>query len=200
VINIPSLHDEPELVEKIGHLPFGTPVLTCWVPGKEEAARELGVVEYLIKPISRGDLLRVVGRVSPAVKKILLVDDEPEILRLFIRMLTSTEESYQILQASNGVRALQLMRSRKPDMVILDLVMPEMDGFQVLHEKSHDARIRDIPVVVVSSLNPRGETMVSKNLSVSRGDGLSINELLHCIRELTRILVPSEHQTKPETE
>ena len=197
VLNIPSLNDEPELVEKIGHLPFGTPVLTCWVPGKEEAARELGVVEYLIKPIQHADLMRVVEKVSPAVNKILLVDDEPEILRLFIRMLSSSGRSYQVLQASNGVRALQLMRSRKPDMVILDLVMPEMDGFQVLHEKSHDERIRDIPVVVVSSLNPRGETMVSKNLSVSRGDGLSINELLRCIQELTKILVPSEH--KPET-
>ncbi len=199
VLNIPSLQDEPEVVEKLGHLPFGTPVLTCWVPGKEEAARELGVVEYLIKPIQREDLLRVIAKTSPAVKKILLVDDEPEILRLFIRMLTSTEQNYQILQAANGVRALQLMRSRKPDLVILDLVMPEMDGFQVLHEKSHDERIRDIPVVVVSSLNPRGETMVSKNLSVSRGDGLSISELLRCIRELTKVLVPTEHAgPKPE--
>jgi signal transduction histidine kinase/CheY-like chemotaxis protein len=200
VLNIPSLQDEPQLVEKIGHLPFGTPVLTCWVPGKEEAAHELGVVEYLIKPIQHTDLMRVVERVSPDVKKILLVDDEPEILRLFIRMLSSSGRTYQIIQASNGVRALQLMRSRKPDMVILDLVMPEMDGFQVLHEKSHDERIRDIPVVVVSSLNPRGETMVSRNLSVSRGDGLSINELLLCIQELTKILVPTERKLDPVLE
>lgn len=200
ILNIPSLLDEHELVEKIGHLPFGTPVLTCWVPGKNEAARDLGVVEYLIKPIQRDDLVRVVQQVGKDVKKILLVDDEPEILRLFIRMLSTLEQSYQIIQAPNGVRALQLMRQRKPDMVILDLMMPEMDGFQVLHEKSHDERIRDIPVVVVSSLNPRGETTVSKNLSVSRGDGLSINELLRSIRALTKILVPSERESGRESE
>ena len=200
ILNIPSLDDEHEVMTKIGRLPFGTPVISCWVPGKNEAARELGVVEYLIKPISRDDLLDVVQRLGPEVKKILLVDDEPEILRLFIRMLSTLERPYQILQAPNGVRALQLMRQRKPDMVILDLLMPEMDGFQVLHEKSHDERIRDIPVVVVSSLNPRGETLVSKNLSVGRGDGLSINELLRCIQAVTKILVPSERRPDPKTE
>jgi signal transduction histidine kinase/CheY-like chemotaxis protein len=200
IINVPSLNDEPEMVEKIGHLPFGTPVMTCWVPGKEEAARELGVVEYMIKPIERDDLLRVVQRVGDEVRQILLVDDEPEILRLFIRMLSTAERPYQIIQAQTGMRALQLMRRRKPDMVILDLLMPEMDGFQVLHEKSHDERIRDIPVVVVSSLNPRGETTISKNLSVSRGDGLSISELLQCFQEITKILVPEGHKAGPGPE
>jgi signal transduction histidine kinase/CheY-like chemotaxis protein len=200
ILNVPSLDDEQELVEKIGHLPFGTPVLTCWVPGRNEAARELGVVEYLIKPIQRDDLVRVVQQVGDDVKRILLVDDEPEILRLFIRMLATLDRPYQVIQAPNGARALQLMRQRKPDMVILDLMMPEMDGFQVLHEKSHDERIRDIPVVVVSSLNPRGETTVSKNLSVSRGDGLSINELLRSIRALTKILVPIERGPDQESE
>jgi len=200
ILNIPSLQDEPELSEKIGRLPFGTPVLTCWVPGKNEAARELGVVEYLLKPIQRDDLVRAVGQVGPHVRKILLVDDEPEILRLFIRMLSTLERPYQVIQAPNGARALQLMRQRKPDMVILDLMMPEMDGFQVLHEKSHDERIRDIPVVVVSSLNPRGETTVSKNLSVSRGNGLSVSELLRSIRALTKILVRSEPEPGRESE
>jgi signal transduction histidine kinase/CheY-like chemotaxis protein len=190
VVNVPSMDDEPGLVEQLGRLPYGTPVISCWVPGKEEAARELGVVEYLIKPVSADDLVRVTRRGGENPQKILIIDDEPELLRLFVRMLSAIKPEHQIIQAMNGRRALQLMRQRKPDMIILDLMMPEMDGFQVLHEKSHDPRIRDIPVVVVSSLNPRGETAVSKIFSVTRGNGLSIHELLRCMEEVTRVLIP----------
>jgi CheY-like chemotaxis protein len=76
--------------------------------------------------------------------------------------------------------------------MLLDLVMPEMDGFQVLHEKSLDPDIRDIPVIVVSSQNPRGESNVSKTFTVARGDGLSAYDLLTCIQSVTEILVPEE--------
>jgi len=150
-----------ELQEQLLGLPFGTPVICCWLPGREEAARQLGVIDYMVKPVVRQDVLSVLKKV-PGAQKVLLVDDEPEILRLFVRMLSSSERPLTLLQAMDGHRALQLMRARKPDLVLLDLVMPQMDGFQVLKEKSQDPTIRDIPVVAVSSLNPQGESNVSR--------------------------------------
>ena len=182
---------DPEIKAHLDGLPFGTPVISCWMPGREEAARRLGVIEYLVKPVTRQDLPATFEKV-PGVRKVLLVDDEPEILRLFVRMLSLLDRPLTIIQAMNGQRALQLLRSRKPDLMLLDLVMPEMDGFEVMKVKSQDPAIRDIPVVAVSSLNPRGETNVSHTFSVTRGSGLSARELLNCVQVISRILVPED--------
>ncbi len=189
ILNQPGDLQDPALKAHLDALPFGTPVISCWMPGREEAARRLGVVEYLVKPVTRHDLLSLLEKM-PDVKKVLLVDDEPEILRLFVRMLSLVDRPLTIFQAMNGQRALQMLRSRKPDLVLLDLVMPEMDGFEVIEQKSQDPAIRDIPVVAVSSLNPRGETNVSHTFSVTRGSGLSARELLSCVQSISGILVP----------
>lgn len=191
VLNTPESLDDPGIQASLSGLPFGTPVFTCWLPGKEEAARRLGVIDYLVKPVSLQEVLNALEKVN-GTKKVLVVDDEPEILRLLARMLSSTEKPYSVIQAMNGIRALQLLRTRKPDMMLLDLVMPEMDGFQVLQEKSQDPAIRDIPVVVISSINPSGESSVSRSFSVARGTGLSAHELLSCIQSITKILNPEE--------
>ena len=90
-----------------------------------------------------------------SLEQILVVDDQPEVLQLFARMLSTAREGYLVLRADNGQRALSLLRERQPDVMLLDLVMPGMDGFQLLKEKEQDASIRDIPVVIVSG-NPRG--------------------------------------------
>jgi len=76
--------------------------------------------------------------------------------------------------------------------VLLDLIMPGMDGFQVLQEKSQDPAIRDIPVVVVSSRDPSGEPIVSDVLTVTRSGGLSVRDLLACIQAVSEALSPSK--------
>jgi len=184
--------------DRQAELPFGTPVINCWVPGKDEAAKELGVVDYLVKPVSREDLFAALEKTGRQINRVLVVDDEPEILQLFARMLTMTWPECQILQAMNGRRALQLLRSRKPDIILLDLIMPGMDGFQMLHEKSLEESIRDIPVIVITSKTPSGETIISDSLTITRGDGLSLNELLASIQNVSKILVPSTRITDPE--
>ena len=94
------------------------------------------------------------------------------------------------------------MRRRHPDAVLLDLAMPDMNGFEVLEEKGRDPQIRDIPVVVISALDPQGEAIVSSTLTVSRSGGLSVRDLLTCIQALSEILAPSaraEHPAPQET-
>lgn len=105
-----------------------------------------------------------------------------------------------MLQAASGRRALQLLRERQPDAMLLDLVMPAVDGFQVLHEKNRDPRIRDVPVIVVSSRDPSGDPIVSDALTVVRSGGLSLRDLVVCTQELTQLLVygePLDHQVQP---
>lgn len=201
VVNAPSFEETAGPMDQLTNLPYGTPVVTCWVPGEDEAARRLGVVRYLVKPITRETLLSALVDLGEGVKSVLLVDDEEEVLQLFARILSSAECRYRILRTKSGQRALSLLRERRPDVVLLDLIMPGMDGFQVLQEKSQDSSIRDIPVLVISARDPRGEPIVSDRLTVTRGGGLSVRDLLTCIQTVSEILAPSvqsDHRGQPE--
>jgi CheY-like chemotaxis protein len=190
VVNAPLLGSTPAPLEQLTRLPYGTPALACWVPGDDDVAKQLGVVRYLVKPIGRDSLLSALKGLDGHVRQVLLVDDEQEALRLFSRMLSSTETQYQVLRAMSGRQALDLLRERRPDVILLDLIMPGMDGFQVLREKSQDASIRDIPVIVVSSRDPRGDPIVSDTLTVARGGGLSVRDLIACIQAVSHALLP----------
>ena len=135
-------------IQDAGGIPQDTPLMTCWIPGQRQAAQELGVLRYLVKPISQEGLLSAVHDVKADLRSVLVVDDNPEAVQLFSRMLTSADEPLRILRATNGQQALALIRERSPDVVLLDLVMPNMDGFEVLRVKEQDPAIREIPVVV----------------------------------------------------
>jgi CheY-like chemotaxis protein len=179
-------------------LPYGTPAIECWVPGTDGAASRLGVVQYLVKPISRDVLLAAVDGVGSDVDSVLLVDDEPEAVQLFARMLASADRRYRVSRAVSGARALDLLRERRPDLMLLDLIMPGMDGFQVLSEKARDPEIRDIPVVIVSSRDPSGEPIASDTLSVTLSGGLSIRDIMACIGAVSEAVSPPARLGGPE--
>jgi len=93
---------------------------------------------------------------------------------------------------TSGQRALDMLRTRRPDVMLLDLVMAGIDGFQVLEEKGRDPAIRDIPVIVISSRDPTGDPVVSNTLTVTHGSGLSVRNLLACIQAIGEILSPAK--------
>jgi CheY-like chemotaxis protein len=111
--------------------------------------------------------------------------------QLLGRMLASTDKGHRLLRAPNGQRALSLLRERKPDLMLLDLVMPGMDGYAVLREKSLDVTIRDIPVVVVSARDPVRESIISNSLTLVRAGGLTLRDLLTCLRTWGEVMGPA---------
>ena len=171
---------------------YGTPAVSCWVPGEDEAARRLGVVQYLVKPVPAEKLLEAIEALDGDIRTVLVVDDEPDELHLFARMLEADPHNYRILQVTSGQRALDMLRTRRPDVMLLDLVMAGIDGFQVLEEKGRDPAIRDIPVIVISSRDPTGDPVVSNTLTVTHGSGLSVRNLLACIQAIGEILSPAK--------
>ena len=174
----------------LGSLPFGTPAISCWLPGEHDAAKRLGVVEYLIKPLALDKLLAALAGLRQPVRTVLIVDDEEDELHLFARMLESQANKYSILRVTSGQRALSMLRRRKPDVMLLDLTMPSMSGFQVLEEKARDASIADIPVIVISSRDPAGDPILSNTLTVTQTPGISQRALIECIHALGSILAP----------
>jgi signal transduction histidine kinase/CheY-like chemotaxis protein len=171
-------------------LPPGTLALVCSIPGAEGVTGLAGVAGYLVKPVLQDMLFSALESLDLPVKTILVVDDEPDALRLFRRMLSSLSQNYHVLRAENGSQGLEMLRKHHPDVVLLDLMMPEIDGFQFLEIKSQDESVRDIPVIVLSAQDPEGHGVVSRALGVTLPGGLSAPRLLACCRALTDLLSP----------
>ncbi|MEN8172339.1 MAG: hybrid sensor histidine kinase/response regulator [Chloroflexota bacterium] len=198
LINEAAISSSKGLDRQIAHLPYGTPVISCWLASDDDAARELGATHYLVKPIDREHLLRVITAMEKDFQTILIVDDNPEALQLFARMLDSSDRDYRVLQADNARRGLDLLKSRQPDLLLLDLILPDMDGFELLQIKSLDPKIRDIPTIIISSQDPAGEPIVTDAIKVRRSDGLSVRELLTSIQAFSEILTPLSQPTDPK--
>ena len=81
--------------------------------------------------------------------KVLVVDDEP--FNVDVLQQELEELDYQVITASNGKEALEQIKKHQPDLILLDLMMPVLDGFAVLLEVKADAVLRDIPVIIVSA-------------------------------------------------
>ena len=162
-----------ELIERLQAHPAGRPtyviLITAYdVPGLKETARRLKVNETLVKPIHPGHICKTIqkmlessGRspepapVSESRKfKILIADDSKDNLTLMSRYVE--DEGYNYITAMNGVETLEKIRSEKPDLVLLDVNMPNMDGFEVLGEMRAEPAISHIPVIVLTAarLNP----------------------------------------------
>jgi signal transduction histidine kinase/CheY-like chemotaxis protein len=187
IVNVPSLARGLEEVET-APLPEGIPAIVCSVLGSSDAACQSGASARLVKPVSGKDLLDALERVGAVKGTVLIVDDEPDALQLFGRMLASSARGYSVLIARDGQEALDLMRDRLPDAIILDLVMPNMGGFALLNALRETPRLSGIPAVVVSALDPRGQPIASSGLAVTRLGGLSAHRLLMSIFALIQLL------------
>ncbi len=80
--------------------------------------------------------------------KVMIVDDEKEILEITKRMLE--KEGIQVITANNGREALEILKKEKPDYIFLDIMMPEMDGWEVLRKIKEDPNLKDIPVAMLT--------------------------------------------------
>ncbi|MCY3978641.1 MAG: ATP-binding protein [Chloroflexi bacterium] len=190
LVNAASVGESLSRIENEIALPFGLPVIICSLPDLGAAADSIGADDYLIKPISRDDLLAALDRLDNEIKTILIVDDEPDVLRLFRRMLASAGRNYRVLRASSAAQARQIMLDTALDVVLTDLVMPEQDGYQLIAEMKADPALRDIPIVVTSARDPSSQPTVSKSLAVIRGGGIAIPQLMTVVESLVSALSP----------
>jgi len=168
-------------------LPYGTPAITCAFPPVQGLTANMGVSDHLVKPVSSERLLSALERLDLPGKTVLVVDDEPDALRLFHRMLTTADRGYQVVRATDGEEAIRAIEREPPDVVLLDLVMPQMDGFAFLEWRNDHPLAGDIPVLVTSAQDPAGQPIVSKAISLVRGGGLSVSQVLAGIEALVKI-------------
>jgi CheY-like chemotaxis protein len=134
------------------------PIVVVSVVDQKNAGFALGAADYLVKPVSRNTLLRAMRRqLVPAGRphRILVVDDNPVDLHVMSEVLESV--GFVPALASGGAVGLQMMRERTPDALLLDLMMPEVDGFEVLRSMKQDESLRSIPVFILTAKELTGE-------------------------------------------
>jgi len=187
IINTTTVTQGLAQLEAHGPLPYGTPTLICAIPEIYEVAQALEVSTYLVKPVTRAALLAALDRLDLKGKTLLVVDDDQEAQRLFRRMLASSRRGYRVLRASEGQEALAILREQRPDAVLLDLMMPGMDGFHLLALKRQDPALRDIPVIILSARDPASQPIVSKAVAITQADGISAQQLLGYIQRISGI-------------
>ncbi|MBK3426105.1 response regulator, partial [Methylobacterium ajmalii] len=137
---------------------FGaTPVIMVTVLDEQNLAFSLGATDYLHKPVEWGALKDAMERFRPAIHEgpVLVVDDDPDVRERMTTMLT--REGWRVATAENGLAGLEAVGVRKPGLVLLDLMMPEMDGFGFLRALRDKPEWRDIPVVVLTAKDVTAE-------------------------------------------
>jgi PAS domain S-box-containing protein len=130
------------------------PIIICSIIEELEKGFNLGATDYLVKPILQEDLVNALDRLNAdgSIRDVLIIDDNPDDLRLLSKIL-SDDGRYKAMTAEGGRVGWDIISSgRPPHAVILDLFMPEMDGFKILENMQTSEKLRDIPVIVISGM------------------------------------------------
>jgi CheY-like chemotaxis protein len=140
------------------------PVVILSVVENRAFGISLGAVEHLVKPVDRPALLMALSKAGVLATKghILVVDDDADVCSLLEQELVAA--GYRVRTASGGAQALELLRRERPSALLLDLMMPPPDGFEVLYRLRQDPALCEIPVIVVTAkeLTPADETILAR--------------------------------------
>jgi len=164
------------------------PVLMLSTVDDRTRGLSLGAHEYLVKPIDRGLLVEQVQRLhrSDVGSDVLVVDDDYATRRLLRRYLQ--RDGWTVRTAANGLEALERLRSQKPGLILLDLMMPVMDGLEFVQRLRDEGRYDDVPVVVTTAKDLTREDRARLDQSVTKvlsKHAHSMDQILAEVRDLT---------------
>ena len=164
-----------------------TPLILCPLVGPQQLGRFLGVTDYLVKPVTREALMSLFNRLPQDIRRILVIDDDPQMGNLLARLLQANKQKVQILRANNGQEGLEVLQETLPDLILMDLSMPEMDGYSLISHLRADSRFAPIPVVVITAhtSSPEEERQLGgKTLLISHPSGFTNEEVLIYLRSV----------------
>lgn len=145
-----ALKADPELAD--------IPVIVMSIVDDRNQGFTLGAADYLTKPVDYKRLSRLLSRYQAEVVgtasskgRVLVAEDDGATREMFRRMLE--KEGWEVIEAANGRIALEAVTTRRPDLVLLDLMMPEMDGFQFLTELRQHPQWGTLPIIVITAMD-----------------------------------------------
>ncbi len=172
-----------------GIVETAAPIIECSLPSLAWVAEDLSVAGYLSKPIAAQTLLDEIKRIGQ-VQDILVIDDDRGFALLVERILQSSGKSFEVRRAYDGIQGLTALRDRRPDLVLLDLIMPGLDGMGLLAQMQADSDLASIPVVLLTSRNYGAKTLTENDIVIHHRDGLYPIEVLSCLNVIVNNLKP----------
>ena len=173
------------------------PVIMCTIVDEQNRGFALGATEYLTKPIDRKRLIQVLSRFcSSPPCRVLLIEDDEDTRKLFARMLLKT--GWEVSEAENGQVGLRRLAEQQPDVILLDLLMPEMDGFDFIVELQQHEEWNRIPVIVITAKHLDAEDHMRLNgyvTSVIEKNVYQEKELLDVIMQQLGCVIKLQSET-----
>ena len=149
------------------------PVMICSILEEEEKGFSLGASEYLVKPFLHDDLANAIKRLNREadIHDVLIIDDDSQYLH-FLQKMIEDEGQFLPVLADSGISALKLLVEFTPDVIIMDLFLEDINGFELLKKFKEEPRLKQVPVIIISgseldddqiqSLGSYGEQIYSK--------------------------------------
>ncbi|GIK54888.1 MAG: response regulator [Chloroflexi bacterium] len=167
------------------------PIIACSLPSQAWMANTVGALACLTKPINFERLRAEMAQCGP-VQRVLVVDDNPGVCQLVERGLAAIQAEMMVQVAYDGRAALNAMQQDRPDLVILDLIMPQMDGLAVLAAMRSDAALADVPVILLTATNYIEDRLaqVGSQIRISQTVPWPPGDTLRCLDGILRSLKP----------
>ncbi|MBM3337894.1 MAG: response regulator, partial [Betaproteobacteria bacterium] len=186
-----AIKGDPELAD--------IPVILMTIIDDRTRGYALGATEYLIKPVNREKLTGVLrAACGTAGRKVLVIDDDDFMRNGVVQSLQ--RDGWEVSEAANGSLGIASLGHSRPDVIMLDLMMPEMNGFEFLIEMRSKAEWRDIPVLVVTAKDLTAEERAQLNGHVERVMDKGSAELAHLLGEIGQVLEVSITRRRDDAE
>jgi len=177
------------------------PVVVLSIVDDKERGYRLGAFDYLVKPFDREAILGTLGRIAPVQEdgrqvQLLVVDDDPRVVDLVHQLLE--DEPYEIRSAADGQEALEAISRQPPHIILLDLLMPRLDGFGVIEQLRQTPQHGDIPIIVLTAKTLTVGELTQFQQSVSRVIQKRGLEREALIQELRHALQAYRQKSEPK--
>jgi DNA-binding response OmpR family regulator/nitrogen-specific signal transduction histidine kinase len=177
---------------KNGPLTAAIPVILVTIVDKKALGYQLGASAYLVKPLDPTIVLETLRRVisvkGQRLTRVLIVDDDPHVASMLRQSLPETE--FHLTSALDGVSGLEAVENDRPDVLLLDMMMPHLDGFGVIERLRANPETRDLPIIVVTAMDLTVEENLRLRESVAvvmKKQGFQAEKI---IDEIHRVLRP----------
>jgi CheY-like chemotaxis protein len=125
------------------------PIIVLSIVDNKALGYQLGAFDYLLKPFDREAILAALTHIPPQRGRLLVVDDDVQIVDLVRQFLAG--EPYEVVAAADGQEALEAISQQRPDILLLDLLMPRLDGFAVIEHLRQEAQYQQLPIIVLTA-------------------------------------------------
>ncbi|MCL6431627.1 MAG: response regulator [Anaerolineae bacterium] len=189
-MNVPPARQDRsgELRELGALLPPEVLLLSCSIPSRNWLAVESGVQGCLSKPLGYQELADRLRELD-GIRDVLVVDDDPSFVVLVSRYLSATGRGYVVRRAYRGDQALAEIHAKRPDLVLLDLVMPGMDGFAVLDSLRSEGLLSSLRVLLLTAVDYAQDLLRRQGsvVTVYRRKAFGTAEVVRCLQTMLSV-------------